>query len=95
MPLKLNYRSVLTVFYNLLSSEYEAGIDPDVGDRYGQDEKETQLDSILATLRVCGRIKRVKALAWVKKKMLINRRILVEDSSIYRKVITEFRIDEK
>ena len=111
MSLKLNYKSGLILFYNLLRSEHEAGADGtkgimisdkdspngDLGPVYGNKltVPGNQLQSIMAVLRVCSYAKRVKALAWVKREMLINAHVLVEDSPTYRKVMEEFRITEK
>ncbi|MDN5217427.1 hypothetical protein QQ020_35460 [Fulvivirgaceae bacterium BMA12] len=72
----------------------EGNADPDKARFYGADETQRLLDNILATLRVCGRIKKVKALAWVKKKMLLSAHVLIEDSAIYSKLLMALQIDE-
>ena len=71
------------------------GKDPDPDAQHRSDAKRNQLNSLMAILRICGHAKRVNALAWVKREMLINAQVLVEDSPIYRKIIKEFRISEK
>lgn len=57
--------------------------------------RERRLKGIMAVLQVCKHDKRVRALAWVKREMLINARILVEDSPTYLKIMEKFRITEK
>ena len=57
--------------------------------------RERRLKGIMAVLRVCKHDKRVRALAWVKREMLINARVLVEDSPTYLKIMEEFSITEK
>ncbi len=72
----------------------ENNADTDTARFYRADETQRLLDNVLATLRVCGRIKKVKALAWVKKKMLLSTHVLIEDSAIYRKIAMALQIDE-
>ena len=110
--MKLNYKSGLTLFYNLLRSEHEGRGDSDnarhkmISGRVlpGNDQapdyhrfgnRGNQFNSLMGILRICGHAKRVNALAWVKREMLIKSKVLVEDSPIYRKVMKEFRISEK
>ena len=117
MPLNLNYKSGLTLLYNLLRSEHRDGAgfkgtegtmapyakpytkphEGDLGPSYYNKltVANTHLKNIIAVLKVCSPAKRVEALAWVKREMLIKEHVLVEGSPIYQQLIDEFQINEK